>query len=286
MSVLNKLHRNRLLENEHDFILTTHYEVMTGSVAYNVAQDTSDMDVHAFCIPPLHMLFPHTTGYIRGFGKAPENFETFQKHHMLLNSKNYDVLVYSIVKLFQLAYENNPNVLDILWVPDNCVLHMDNIGRYVRQNRRNFLSKAAYHKFRGYAYAQMKKLQQSPRKDLIEKYGYDTKYAYHVIRLGLQCQQILEEGDMDLTRNAEVLKSIRRGEWTLERLEDRFLFLEKHLDELYVSSKLQYEPDFNFLNQILLVCIEMKYGSVEKFNVASNSKSDYKLEQIRKVLES
>lgn len=285
MSAIKKLRKNNLILID-DFVAETNYEVMMGSVAYNVAQDTSDMDVHAICMPPVEMMFPHLTGHINGFGKAPENFETYQKHHMALDNKVYDVAIYSIVKLFTLAAENNPNVLDMLWVPDNCVLHMDNIGKYIRQNRKHFLHKGSYHKFRGYAYAQMKKLEQTPRKDLVEKYGYDTKNAYHAVRLAEQCQQILQEGDMDITRNAEMLKSIRRGEWTLQQIKDKLLSVEKVLDKLYVESSLAYEPDMKFLREVLMCCIEMKYGSVDSVYVNSDGVASLKLNKIKKILES
>lgn len=286
MSVIKKLHKNSLIAPTHSFCVDTHYEVMMGSIAYNVAQDTSDMDVHAICMPPVEMIFPHLTGYIRGFGDAPESFESFQKHHIDFGQKNYDVAIYSIVKVFDLASENNPNVLDMLWVPENCILHMDNIGTYIRQNRKHFLNKSSYHKFRGYAYAQLKKLEHTPRKDLVEKYGFDTKHAYHIIRLAEQCQQILEEGDMDITRCAEMLKSIRRGEWTLERVKERFLAKEKTLDELYTKSSLRYAPDMKFLREILMSCIEMKYGRIDAIQKSDDGVAAIKLQQIKKILES
>ena len=36
----------------------------------------------------------------------------------------------------------------------------------------------------------------------------DVKFAMHCVRLSLQCQQILEEGDLDLRRNKDFLKEI------------------------------------------------------------------------------
>ena len=59
MSVIKKLHKNSLIAPTHSFCVDTHYEAMMGSIAYNVAQDTSDMDVHAICMPPVEMIFPH-----------------------------------------------------------------------------------------------------------------------------------------------------------------------------------------------------------------------------------
>jgi len=65
-----------------------------------------------------------------------------------------------------------------------------------------------------------------------------------VIRLVLQCEQLLTEGDLDLMRNAELLKSIRRGEWTEEQIREFFDGKEKHLTHLYeTSTVLPHKPD-------------------------------------------
>lgn len=353
MSLIKKLHNQKLITLPHSFCLDTHYEVMMGSVAYNVAQATSDIDVHAICTPPLEYIFPHLSGHIRGFGEEPENFNTFQQHGIVSNSKEYDVAIYSIIKTFKLAAENNPNILDMLWVPEHCILQSDGIGQYMRKNRKHFLHRGSYHKFRGYAYAQLKKYESSKPVDITRKMfadsgvdditsmlcdgvadkasgdyitlgrlqdndmknlnristdnlklihsallklnsremdmlikGYDSKGMYHVIRLALQCQQILEEGDMDITRNAELLKSIRRGEWTPAKLKETFDAYEKRLDELYTTSKLQYAPDMKFIGDILLCCIEMRYGSLSAFISNSDHTASMKLEQIRKIVQS
>lgn len=57
----------------------------------------------------------------------------------------------------------------------------------------------------------------SKRINLIDKFGYDTKFAYNLVRLLNECEQILVEGDLDLERSKEMLKSIRKGEWSLEK---------------------------------------------------------------------
>lgn len=284
-STIKKFHANGKFTVSDTYITDASYEVMMGSVAYR-CNDTksSDIDIHAITIPPLNITYPHTTGAIPGFGVAPPSFESFQQHGIIVNDKNYDIVIYSVIKAFQLASENNPNILDMLWVPEDCILHIDNIGTYIRQNRKHFLHRGAYHKFRGYSYSQLKKLESTPRKDLIEKFGYDTKHAYHIIRLAYQCQQILEEGDMDITRNAEMLKAIRRGEWTLERLKERFYEKEKELDQLYIDSKLRYEPDMKFLGEMLMACLEMKYGSLDELYKQTDNMAFRKLEEIRRIV--
>lgn len=284
MSIIKKLYKNGNLAINAPSILDIHYEVMMGSVAYGANQDKSDLDIHAFSTPKLEIMFPHLTGAIPGFGSSPAKAETFQMHNIIANEKNYDIVIYPLVKLFQLAADNNPNVLDMLWVPEHCILHMDQIGEYVRQNRKHFLHKGCFQKFRGYAYAQLKKLESSPRAELVELYGYDSKHLYHIIRLGLQCQQILQEGDMDISINGELLKAIRRGEWTLEYAKERFHQKLEELDKLYIESKLQYAPDMGFLRNMLMVCIEMKYGSIASMQNNSDGVAFRKLEEIRSII--
>jgi hypothetical protein len=56
--------------------------------------------------------------------------------------------------------ENNPNMVDALFLPRRCVLHSTPIYEHVRENRTMFLHKGSWHKFRGYAYSQLSKIRQ------------------------------------------------------------------------------------------------------------------------------
>jgi uncharacterized protein len=249
-----------------------HYCVITGSVSYGVSSDTSDMDVVGFCIPPKEDIFPHLRGEIPGFGNQKQRFDVWQQHHILDKRYNqeYDFTIYSIVKFFQLAMENNPNIVDILFTPQRCVLYSSEVGQMVRDNRKLFLHKGSYHKFRGYAYSMLHKIgtksnSSNPKraKD-IETYGIDTKFSYHLVRLALEGEQILLEHDLDLERNREVLKSIRRGEWSEEKLRNWFNEKENHLEELYNKSNLKHSADEEEIKGLLLNCLEHHYGSLDK----------------------
>jgi predicted nucleotidyltransferase len=249
-----------------------HYEVITGSVAYGVSSDTSDMDVVGFVMPPLDMMFPHLRGEIPGFGTQVSRFEQYSEHHIMDAEANqeYDFTMYSIVKFFQLCMENNPNMVDTLFVPQRCVLHITPTAQMVRDNRRMFLHRGSFSKFRGYAFSNLSKIRTKAnssnpkRQESIQKYGFDTKHAYHVVRLALEAEQILQEGDLDITKNREVLKSIRRGEWTAKQIENWFTDKERQLDELYQNSTLRSHPDESAIRNLLLSCIENHYGSVDK----------------------
>jgi len=263
MSIIKLLKDNQLFLVEQPYVYDTELEVIMGSTAYGASVGpVSDVDVHGICVPDIQTVFPQTAvgGYVEGFTKRPTNFESSQKHHMEFEGTQYDVCVYSIVKAFALAAENNPNVLDVLWTPERCVIKISEIGKKIRDNRQLFLNKASYHRFRGYAYAQQKRMVQSNRTDLIEKYGYDVKNAYHIIRLALQGKQILETGDMVLDSNSQLLLDIRAGKYDLQSIEHMFSDLESDMERLYKTSDLRYEADMKALQKILLECLEMKYG--------------------------
>jgi hypothetical protein len=163
--------------------------------------------------------------------------------------------------------ENNPNVIDSLFTPATCVLHSTRVGNLVRENRRLFLHKGAWPKFKGYAYSQLHKLAikqpQGKRAELVAAHGFDTKFGYHVVRLISEVEMILMEGDIDLQRNNEQLKAIRRGEWTEERLRAWFAEKESQLERLYAESTLRTTPDEPKIKALLVAALEEHYGSLE-----------------------
>jgi predicted nucleotidyltransferase len=242
------------------------YETMMGSVAYGVSSETSDMDVYGIAMPPKEVVFPHLAGEIFGFGTQIKRFETWQEHHVDALDKQWDFQILGIVKFFQLAMENNPNIIDSIFTPRRCVLSSTAIGEYIREHRTDFLHKGSWHKFKGYAYSQLNKIKtKSPtgkRAELVAQYGYDCKFAYHVVRLLLEVEQILVARDIDLERDREQLKAIRRGEWTLEQLETWAQDKEKQLEVLYHSSAVPYAPDEPLIRSHLVHCLEMHYGSL------------------------
>lgn len=273
-STFSKLNHKKLLQTKYDFIDTgIQYEVLMGSVCYGVSNDESDFDVYSFCIPPRDYVFPHLRGEIEGFSTPGERFEQFQQHHIFdkqaLGGKgrHYDMTVYSIVKYFRMLMDCNPNIIDSLYVPRRCVLYSTQVGEMVRENRWLFLHKGVWPKFKGYAYAQLHKLRtkqpEGGRKEIVEQFGYDIKYAYHVVRLLNEVEQILHSGDLDLETNKEQLKEIRRGLWPLEQVESYFAQKERHLEALYLKSNLPLQPNEHKIRDLLLHSLEHHYGSLE-----------------------
>lgn len=251
---------------------TLAYLAIVGSESYGAnLPGTSDQDLQGFCIPPKTDVFPHLAGEIPGFGTQKQRFGDWQEHHIHHKDKEYDFAVYSIVKFFHLAMENNPNVLDIICVPDNCVKHITKVGQLVRDNRRVFFHAGCFHKFRGYASAQMAAIERGANRSnpkraaSIEAHGYDTKFLMHVMRLALECEQILLTGDLDLKRDSQFLLSVRRGDMTLEEGKAWWVSKARDLETAYTNCRaVPLEPDEDAIKRLLMQCLELHYGDLSQ----------------------
>jgi len=272
MFLLKNLVRDRLINPPPWLPQSTQYLCLMGSVAYGVAADDSDADIYGFCIPKKDMIFPHLRGEILGFGKQINRFEQWQQHHVKdeKKGKEYDFQIYSIVKFFQLCMENNPNMVDALFVPQRCVIYCSPVGQLVRENRKIFLHRGCWHKFKGYAYSQLHKIktkrpqQDSKRYKDIQQYGFDCKFAYHVVRLINEVEQILTEKNLNLERDREILKAIRRGEWTEEKITRYFEQKEEQLKNVYHKSDLPYGPQEDKIKKLLIECLECYFGNLDE----------------------
>jgi uncharacterized protein len=248
----------------------TAYLAIVGSESYGAnLPGTSDQDLQGFCIPPKSDVFPHLRGEIPGFGRQHQRFSDWQEHHVQHAGTEFDFCVYSLVKFFHLAMENNPNIVDILFVPDNCIKHMTKVGQLVRDNRRMFLHAGCWHKFRGYASAQFAKIKSGANRSnpkraaSIEAHGFDVKFLMHCVRLALECEQILLTGDLDLKRDSQFLLSVRRGDMTLEDGEKWWASKARDLESAYANCKVvPHEPDETAIKRLLIQCLEIHYGDL------------------------
>lgn len=268
--IIDKLSSKNLIHPPKFLPHNTHYLVTMGSQAYGVATENSDNDIYGFCIPYKTDLFPHLQGYVEGFGTRPPKFEQWHEPHIFdpETNKEYDFTVYSVTKFFNLCMENNPNMVDALFVPRRCIIHASKIGEHVRANKKLFIHKGAYKKFRGYAFSQLSKMDNkkfinSPeRAKEVETTGYSTKFAYHLVRLCLEIEQLMLTGDMQLDGNVAILRSIRNGEWTSERVHKWFEEKEPALEALSLTCSLPDRPREPEIKQVLLECLEMHYGTM------------------------
>jgi uncharacterized protein len=221
-----------------------------GSHLYGTNIETSDEDYKGIVVPP--------RVYRQGFSK------TFEQ--VIQEGCELEYVIYDIRKFFKLGVKCNPNILELLY--SKSFLHSTEGGRLLAENRDAFLSQRAISSYNGYALSQLKKMEtyraaNPERARLRELYGYDTKFAMHLIRLLRVCNEMLTEGTINVFRkDAEQLIEIRRGGWSLARVHKVVQDLEARNSALATTTSLPKEPDIDFLESLMSDIIEITECSV------------------------
>jgi predicted nucleotidyltransferase len=118
-------------------------KVLTGSRSYGLAIDTpqynSDYDYRGVFVIP------------------KEKQITILDLPDEITESEGDTKFYELKKFFKLAVECNPNLIEILFSPLDCIVDIDKRGQHLLNNKNLFISKKAKHTFSGYAFAQIKK---------------------------------------------------------------------------------------------------------------------------------
>jgi uncharacterized protein len=103
----------------------------------------------------------------------------------------------------------------------------------------------------------------SKRFESRKQHNADLKFLYHVVRLLGECEDILLNGEIDLRKNNEQLKAIRRGEVSQEHIKKWAADKELQLEKLFNESTLQQDPPMGKIRTLLMSCLEEHYGSVD-----------------------
>jgi len=219
-------------------------KVVTGSQAYGTNNEDSDLDTRGICIPPID----HLVG-----------LHTFEQHDYKDEDPNRDEVVYGLAKFVKLALDNNPNIMEILYSHDSDVLFCNQYGALLRSIRHRFLSQRIAKTYGGYARSRLQKLQnpdrQAPtgkRKELYDKFGFDTKDASHLIRLVNGATVALQTGEIQVRSGiASYLKDIRNGVYTLDEVIDRYHYEDRQMRLALENTSLPKKPDFKAVNEWL-----------------------------------
>lgn len=215
-----------------------------GSHALGLNIDTSDEDLMGVCIEPMAKAVGLHT------------FDQYVEQRKPTGDINnpytgQDITVYSLKKFLRLCLTGNPNVIGLLFTPPT--FQVAPAGQ-LRELAPQIVSRRAGSAFLGYLTAQKQRLlgergnggHGSPRNELVEKFGYDTKYAMHMLRLGIQGIELLETGSMSFPLQQyerALLQGVRHGEETLQRVLTWVGELEERLKDLRDTSPLQANPD-------------------------------------------
>lgn len=130
---------------------------VSGSQGYGTNNEFSDVDVKGIVLPPKEIrehLFSQ-------FNQTINNKLIENKYSYIKNPKNpkFESTVYSLSKFIQLAAQVNPNIIELLWSDESCILEKNKIGQKLLENRDLFLSTKAKFTFSGYAFAQFAKIE-------------------------------------------------------------------------------------------------------------------------------
>jgi uncharacterized protein len=219
---------------------------LVGSHAYGTATPESDRDeLSVFLAGPEHYL-------------GLQNVKNSQKLE-----DGEDVQEYEFRHFVRLALNFNPNVVVALFVRPEDRLYHSIFGRLLLNNRYNFISKKVYATFCGYAHSQRNRMLGSTtgqmgakRKELKDTFGYDTKYAYHTVRLLRMCHECLNTGELNVYRiDGEDLYKIRNGEFDLPQVETIIEFEKLACEAAMVTTKLPEEPDYEVINKMVMDAI-------------------------------
>lgn len=118
------------------------FEGVTGSRLYGTATPESDYDSRGVCIPPLEVLL-----------------DPFMKFNVKDSFDGEDRSIYDLGNFLKLCCDNNPNILEMLFIPNSFVMYKTKTWDKIISNRNLFLSKNIKHRFVGYAISQLKALQ-------------------------------------------------------------------------------------------------------------------------------
>jgi len=114
------------------------YEVISGSVAYGLNTQDSDEDIRGYYHVPIN--------FRNGLGKVADQ----------VNDQKNDVVFYNLKRAFDLLMTANPNQIELLWIPKDCVrIYNKEVMDELIANRDLFISKAAYYSHFQYAKSQI-----------------------------------------------------------------------------------------------------------------------------------
>lgn len=170
----------------------TIFECITGSHAYGLATEHSDIDYRGVCIPPANYYYGLST-----FEQKDKGWEV-----------KADRVIFSLRKFAKLAADSNPNIIELMWVPTSLIIK-DSVGwQMLLEHRGCFLTKKIRHTYGGYALSQLKRIK-SHRKWLLnppdhaptrEEYGLPGK------KLSADFMGVLE----NLSGDTEKLESMKQ----------------------------------------------------------------------------
>ena len=154
---MTKMGQDLFSLNQYTILLS-----ITGSRAYGMARQGSDVDIKGVFIPPKEYLI----GCFQRCEQInhPHQISTFlpllsQELQHVITQKKLEGTVYTLQKFLRLAADGNPNMLELLFTRDEELIVCTAAGTKLREARHLFISTKVRHTFLGYAISQLKRIQ-------------------------------------------------------------------------------------------------------------------------------
>jgi predicted nucleotidyltransferase len=218
-------------------------------------QVSCDIDVMEISVKPLE------------FYLGTKAYSTPQRKRTKVSQKDeWDITTHELQKVMILFSKGNPNMLLPLFVDEDMIIKNSKAGRMLRKARDAFLGRDNIRdRFIGYATSQLKRsllaeegayqgYMGDRRKKMVDKFGYDTKYAMTAIRLLDEAQELLLDRTftVDKRKNGkrDFYLGIRLGKFSLEEVKDMIGERKRLVDEAYEKSGLPNKIDTGYINDL------------------------------------
>ena len=115
------------------------FECIAGSRAYGTTTSASDEDIRGI------------------FAQRPVSFLDLERPPDQISDERGNTVFYGLRRVVELLSQANPNILELLFMPDDCVLRTSNEMRSLIGQRHFFISRQCADTHAGYAMSQIKK---------------------------------------------------------------------------------------------------------------------------------
>lgn len=230
--------------------------VRTGSQLYGTnLTDTPDNDEMGIFVEPRASVFSAEPLYVRPRTVSYRTARAQDGSDLKSTAGDVDGQLLSMDHFIRSSAKGNPNTLTILFAPGSAILNQipRSITTDLRLNRERFITKRLGQRYLGYLDNQRKLYLDNPkvkRPELVDQFGFDTKGAYHGLRVAIQGIELMTTGWLHLPmkdHHREYLKAVRRGEFSKEQVREHLVTLEDMLRSEIITSKWPDFPNYRLL---------------------------------------
>lgn len=201
------------------------FEGIAGSQAYGIATPTSDTDIRGVFVQPL------------------EDILSFGYQNQVADETN-DVVFYEVGRFLELLADNNPNILELFNMPEDCILIKTALFDRILEHKDKFVSKVCKNSFGGYAVQQIKKARGMNKKiarpmEKERKGVLDFCYVATTDGKSVPVSNFLEEFDMK--QEFCGLVSLNHMRYVYALYYDKLAALQEKVEGFQVCSALKYK---------------------------------------------